>query len=80
MGKRARERTRARRKEAKRLRRETITTQTEGLEPLDEVRLLNDFRLLSERHATGEVSDQSYEVERRRILLELGIEAPGDGS
>ncbi len=80
MGKRQRERARAQRKEAKQLRRDTIAAEAESLESADEAKLLNDFRLLSERHAAGGVADATYTQERQRIFDELGIEAPEDGT
>jgi len=80
MGKRQRERARVQRKEAKRLRRENIVAEAESLESVDEAKLLNEFRLLSERHAVGGVTDTTYAMERRRIFGELGIEAPEDGT
>lgn len=78
MGKRQREKARAERKEAKRVRRETLAAEAETLESADEAKLLNDFRLLSERHAAGGVADATYAQERQRIFAELGIEAPED--
>jgi uncharacterized membrane protein len=74
MAKRRREKARLQRQEAKRARRETIAAETENLDSADEARLLNEFRVLSERHATGDVSNDVYARERRRIFVDLGIE------
>ncbi len=80
MGKRQREKARTERKEAKRLRRETLAAEAQSLDGDQEARLMTEFRLLSERHAEGGVSDAAYALGRRRIFDELGIEAPEDGT
>ncbi len=36
---------------------------------------MEEFRILSERHAGGQVSLDDYEEERHRIFVELGIES-----
>ena len=74
MGKRARERARQERQEAKRVRREVMADENTGPDPDDEARLMEEFRLLSERRAASEVSESIYETERQRIFAELGIE------
>lgn len=74
MGKRARERARLEKQEAKRLRREAIADETTGPTAADEARLMEEFRLLSERFAASEVSEGVYNTERDRIFTELGIE------
>jgi len=80
MGKRQREKARVERKEAKRVRRETLAAEAQNLDGAQEAKLMTEFRLLSERHAAGEVSDTTYTTERRRIFVELGIEAPEHGT
>ncbi|MGA9598587.1 MAG: hypothetical protein WBV06_20695 [Acidimicrobiia bacterium] len=73
MGKRERERRRVQRQEAKRLRRETIASETEVIDNAVEARLMDEFRVLSEGHAAGRVPELAYKRERQRIFLELGI-------
>jgi hypothetical protein len=74
MAKRAREKARLQRQEAKRLRRATLAAETESLDSATETRLMEQFRLLSERYASGKVSESTYDQERQRIFVELGIE------
>lgn len=75
MAKRARERARQERQEGKRLRRQAGSEATEAaVEAPDEAALMEQFRLLSERHAGGQVGEKDYEDERHRIFVELGIE------
>lgn len=74
MAKRERERRRQQRQEAKQLRREAIAAEPGGPDPEDEARLMEEFRLLSERHAAGLVSEAAFTIERKRINVELGIE------
>jgi hypothetical protein len=76
MAKRARERQRQERQEAKRFKRETEAEEpTEQVDPPDEAALMEEFRLLSERHAAGQVSVDDYNEERKRIFVELGLES-----
>lgn len=74
MAKRERERVRQQRQQAKRLKRETASPQPEGIGSSEEARLMDEFRLLSERHAAGAVSETTYAIERHRILAQLGID------
>jgi hypothetical protein len=74
MGKRARERARKERQEAKRIRRETMADASTGPDPEEEARLMEEFRLLNERRVASEVSESTFEAERQRILTALGIE------
>ncbi len=74
MGKRARERARLERKEAKRARRETLSEDAAVADPIDEAGLMEEFRLLSERHASKQISIATYESERERIFTALGLE------
>ncbi len=74
MAKRQREKRRQERQEAKQLRREAIAAEPDGPDPEEEARLMEQFRLLSERHAEGLVAEATFTLERQRILGELGIE------
>ncbi len=40
----------------------------------DESALMEEFRVLSERHAAGLVTDETYADDRQRIFGELGID------
>ena len=40
---------------------------------------MEEFRVLSERHADGLLGDEPYAQERHRIFVELGIETEEDG-
>ena len=80
MAKRARERARQERQEAKRERRESASAAAfDPAEAPDEAKLMEEFRLLSERHAAGQLDEQKYSDERHRIFVELGIESDEDG-
>ena len=78
MAKRARERARQERQEEKRLRRESITEATATQDAPNEDALMEEFRLLSERRAAGNLSNDLYEDERHRIFVELGLETDDD--
>ena len=78
MAKRARERARQERQEEKRLRRESIAEATATQDAPNEDALMEEFRLLSERRAAGNLSDDLYEDERHRIFVELGLETDDD--
>lgn len=43
--------------------------------PPDEAALLEEFRVLSERHAAEEISTEEFEEARRVIFEQLGINA-----
>ncbi len=77
MAKRERERRRLQRQEAKKVRRETLAAEATDPDPQREARLMEEFRLLSERHAEGRMSEAKFTTERERILGELGIESEG---
>lgn len=84
MAKRARERARQEKQAAKRARRQggsadQSETTEEPEDAPDEGALMEEFRVLSERHAAGEVDQASYDEERHRIFVELGIETEDDG-
>ena len=74
MAKRQRERRRQQRQQAKQLRREAIAAEPSGPDPEVEDRLMEEFRVLSERHAAGLVTEATLARERHRIFAELGIE------
>lgn len=79
--KRARERIRKEKQDAKRARRHGTDDDAGGDEapPVDEAGLMEEFRVVSERHAAGRLDDEAYEQERHRIFVELGIETEDDG-
>lgn len=79
--KRARERTRKEKQDAKRARRHRTADEsaTADASPVDEAKLMEEFRVLSERHAAGHLDEDSYGAERHRIFVELGIETEEDG-
>jgi len=76
MAKRARERARQKRQEAKRERRQSASADTaDPADAPDEAGLMEEFRVLSERHAAGLLAEDLYAKERHRIFVELGIES-----
>lgn len=78
MAKRARERARQERQEEKRLRREAIAESAVAPDAPNEDALMEEFRLLSERRAAGNLSEDLYEEERHRIFVGLGLETDED--
>ena len=74
MAKRERERRRQQRQEAKQARREAIAAEPSGPDLEEEDRLMEEFRILSERHTAGLVTEATFVTERHRIFAELGIE------
>lgn len=78
MGKRARERSRLEKQEAKRLRREAAADDASRSPVVDTAGLMEEFRRLSEKHEAKVVSEAFYLEERRRIFSELGIETDED--
>lgn len=72
--KRARERARQEKKEAKRERQAARQSDDEPDQPVNEQALMEEFARLSERYESGQVSNDRYDEERRRIFVELGIE------
>jgi hypothetical protein len=76
MAKRARERARQQRQEAKRQRRQAATVD-DPVSESDESALMEEFRVLSERHAAGLVSEDHYTENRQRLFDQLGIETNG---
>ena len=81
MAKRARERARLEKQAAKRERRQGGSSEevTDPVDAPDEDALLEEFRVLSERHAEGQVPQDQFDQERHRIFVELGIETDEDG-
>ncbi|GBD85409.1 hypothetical protein BMS3Abin02_01814 [bacterium BMS3Abin02] len=76
MAKRARERARQKRQEAKRERRQSASADAaDPTDAPDEAGLMEEFRVLSERHAAGLLAGDLYTKERHRIFVELGIES-----
>lgn len=45
-----------------------------AVEPIDTDALMERFRVLSERHASGAIDDATYEAERLEIFTALGLE------
>lgn len=74
MAQREQERMRQERQEQKRIRREATASEAQSPDLADEARLMDEFRLLSERHAGGMLSEAAYATERHRIFVELGME------
>ena len=76
--KRQRERAKQERAAQKRERREERKSQADAAEDggLDEDALLEQFRVLSEKHDAGEISDESFEERRAKIFEQLGLGEP----
>lgn len=73
--KRQREKQKAERKAAKRQRREEAKEADDGgLDGRDEMALMERFRVLSERHDAGQITDASYQMQRAEIFEALGID------
>jgi hypothetical protein len=78
MGKRARERARLEKQEAKKLRRETLTAGSPTSNEAEVAVVMEQFRHLSEARAANEVSHDRFIEERRRMFELLDIEVPED--
>ncbi|GMU77727.1 MAG: hypothetical protein AMXMBFR46_05250 [Acidimicrobiia bacterium] len=74
--KRERERKRQERASERRQRREARSEAEAATPPVDTDALMEQFRVLSERHASGAVDDATYEAERNAIFVELGLADP----
>jgi hypothetical protein len=74
MAKRAREQARKTKQDAKRERRQAASLEVKPDDSPDEDQLMEEFRILSEGHAAGNISQALYDEERSRIFGELGIE------
>jgi hypothetical protein len=46
----------------------------DGPAPVDSAALLESFRILSEAHAAGEVTDATFAALREEILTDLGVD------
>ena len=80
--KRNREKRRQERQAAKRDRRHSRgdgedDTEEAGAAP-DESALMEQYRVLSERHASGVIDDRAFESGRHEIFVALGLEAQSD--
>jgi hypothetical protein len=71
--KRRKEKARLERQAAKRERR--VAPKEEATDGPDETALMERFRVLSERHAAGKMSNAAYEMQRREIFEALGLDA-----
>jgi hypothetical protein len=78
--KREREKKKQERAAEKRRRRETRAAERHSAEDdqpeHDPTELMEEFRLVSERHAAGEIDDATYQVCRRSLFDQLGIVDP----
>lgn len=72
--KRGRERARQERKQAKVEQKAASVDAAGPAEEIDEGALMEEFRVLSEQHAVGQISDDVLSVEKHRIFVALGIE------
>jgi len=79
MSKRARERTRQEKQDAKRQKKEDRVEEAALVEAPDETALMEEFRALSEQYNANVVSESHYNSERHRIFVALGIETEADG-
>ena len=73
-GKRARERARLEKQEAKRAKRFARSRETAAEPDVDEGALMEEFARLSARYDADQIGEVEYEDQRRRIFGELGIE------
>lgn len=73
--KRVREKARQDKKDAKRERIQARQEDEAAAEPVDEAALMEEFARLSERHDTNLITTKTYDEERHRIFVELGIES-----
>ena len=73
--KRAREKARLEKREAKQAKKEARHAEGPDEAPVNEQALMEEFARLSERHESGQVSLDDYESERHRIFVALGIES-----
>ncbi len=73
--KRAREKARLDKREAKEQRRAARKAADEEADVVDEQALWERFAQLSERHASGQINTQQFEERRNEIFEALGIES-----
>jgi hypothetical protein len=45
-------------------------------EAVDTEAIMERFRILSEAHAAGKVTDEDFEPARHQLMVELGVEEP----
>lgn len=76
--KRAREKARQDKKEAKRDRAIARKSEVDSEEPVPEQALMEEFARLSELHEDDRITTKRYEEERQRIFSELGIETDSE--
>jgi len=72
--KRAREKARLDKREAKRERTSAKQADEPSTEPVDETALMEEFARLSELHEANRITTKQYDEERQRIFSQLGIE------
>lgn len=72
--KRAREKARQDKKEAKRERALSRKSDAEDDEPVAETELMEEFARLSQLHDENRITTGEYEKERQRIFSELGLD------
>ena len=73
--KRAREKARQDKQEAKRARRQEKSSDESAISAADEDALMEEFARLSAAYEAGQMSTDQYDTDRHRIFVELGIEA-----
>lgn len=73
--KRAREEARQAKQEAKREKRVARQSEDSSHGDINEQALLEKFARLSERYETNQINTETYESERHRIFVALGIES-----
>ncbi len=78
--KRQRERMKQEKQAAKRQQREERKREREeAAEPeYDEAELYEQFRVLSEKHNAGAITDDDFEVQREEIFVKLGLAEPSE--
>jgi hypothetical protein len=74
--KREREKKRLQRSAEKREKREQRAEHRGDPAPVDSADLMERFRVLSEHHAAGAVSQEQYDAQRREIFAALGFDPP----
>lgn len=75
VAKRARERGRLEKQEAKKERREARSAESSSISAEDEAALMEEFARLSEQYSAGQITEGRYNEERTRIFGELGVES-----
>lgn len=78
--KRQRERLKQEKQAAKRSQREERKKEREAASDPehDEAELYEQFRVLSEKHAAGAVTDDDFEAQREEIFVKLGLAEPAE--